>query len=63
MRAFCGLEFGCDAIPTRPSLSTWKVRRTPARRHDRDATLTASPSTKNREGERDPEMHSSKEGN
>jgi Transposase domain (DUF772)/Transposase DDE domain len=86
MRAFCGLEFGRDAIPDETTILNFRHL---LERHELtkaifegvaehlaakgellrggtivDATLiAASPSTKNREQKRDPEMTQSKKGN
>ena len=86
MRAFAGLELGCDAIPDETTILNFRHL---LERHDLtkaifaavaehlaakgellrggtivDATLiAASPSTKNKEQRRDPEMTSSKKGN
>ena len=86
MRAFCGLELVCDAIPDETTILNFRHL---LERHDLtkaifecvaehlaakgellrggtivDATLiAASPSTKNKEQRRDPEMSSSKKGN
>ena len=86
MRAFCGLELVCDAIPDETTILNFRHL---LERHDLtkaifegvaehlaakgellrggtivDATLiAASPSTKNKERRRDPEMSASKKGN
>jgi transposase, IS5 family len=86
MRAFCGLDLGCDEIPDETTILNFRHL---LERHDLtkaifaavaehleakgemlrggtivDATLiAASPSTKNKQQKRDPEMSSSKKGN